>query len=231
MKKSDLIFFAVMVALLSPFFLSESCYELYTGATKSHAYLMAFLKFAILATLGEMIGLRIKEGIYSYKGFGLMPRAVVWGLLGVWIAAAMKLFSVGSPVMLESFGVEGVAEAMKGGFTTEKLLGAFTISVMMNTLFAPVFMTTHKITDTHILSNGGSLAALLRPVPVRSIISSLNWSVQWNFVFKKTIPLFWIPAHTITFMLPPTMQVLFAASLSIVLGVLLSVAAVLSRRK
>jgi hypothetical protein len=61
-------------------------------------------------------------------------------------------------------------------------------------------------------------------------LSSLNWKVQWDFVFKKTIPLFWIPAHTITFMLPGEFQVLFAASLSIVLGLLLSVAAVMSRQ-
>jgi len=43
-------------------------------------------------------------------------------------------------------------------------------------------------------------------------------------VFKKTIPLFWIPAHTITFLLNPDYQVLFAAFLSIVLGAILAVA-------
>jgi uncharacterized integral membrane protein len=50
-------------------------------------------------------------------------------------------------------------------------------------------------------------------------------------VFKKTIPLFWYPAHTITFLLPAGFQVLFAAVLGIVLGVLLSVAANMSRGK
>lgn len=230
MKKSDILLFISMVAIVLPFFIFDSLYELYLTATKSHGYLMAFAKFAILATLGDMLGLRIKEGRYNYKGYGILPRAVIWGLLGVWIAAAMKLFSVGAPVMLESFGVNGVVAAMGASFTPEKLLGAFAISLMMNTLFAPVFMTTHKITDTHILDNGGSLKALVRPIPVKRIIASLNWGVQWGFVFKKTIPLFWIPAHTITFLLPPTWQVLFAASLSVVLGVLLSVAAVLSRK-
>ncbi len=39
---------------------------------------------------------------------------------------------------------------------------------------------------------------------------------------KKTIPLFWIPAHTITFLLPEEFRVLFAAVLSVMLGVLLS---------
>lgn len=230
MKKSDIYLLVFVVALLSPFFLFSSCYELYLSATASHAYLMAFVKFAILATIGDMLGLRIKEGMYNYKGYGLLPRAVVWGLLGVWIAAAMKLFSIGAPAMLQTFGIDGVVDAMSSTLTLKRVLGAFAISVMMNTTFGPVFMTVHKITDTHILNNGGSICSLVRPIHAKQIISSLNWGVQWGFVFKKTIPIFWIPAHTITFLLPPTWQVLFAASLSIVLGVLLSIAAVLSRK-
>ena len=40
--------------------------------------------------------------------------AVVWGFLGVWIAAMMKTLSIGVPAVAESFGIEGVAAAMKG---------------------------------------------------------------------------------------------------------------------
>ena len=100
---------------------------------------------------------------------------------------------------------------------------------MMNTCFAPVFMTLHKITDTHILQNNGSMVSLIRPLNIGKILDTLNWSVQWNFVFKKTIPFFWIPAHTITFLLPAQYQVLFAAALSIVLGLILSIAALMQR--
>ena len=46
----------------------------------------------------------------------------------------------------------------------------------------------------------------------------------WGFLFKKTIPLFWVPAHTITFMLPPEYRVLFAALLGVMLGVFMSLA-------
>ena len=56
-------------------------------------------------------------------------------------------------------------------------------------------------------------------------MQNLNWKVQWGFVFKKTIPLFWFPAHTITFLLPGEMRVLFAALLGVLLGVILSIAA------
>ena len=43
-----------------------------------------------------------------------------------------------------------------------------------------------------------------------------------SFTLLKTIPLFWIPAHTVTFMLPAEYQVIMAAALSIALGIMLS---------
>ena len=100
----------------------------------------------------------------------------------------------------------------------------------MNLIYAPVMMTLHKITDTHILNNGGTLRGLLRPIRFGDIMTGINWQVQWNFVFKKTIPFFWIPAHTLTFLLPEQFQVLFAALLGIALGVILAVASLKGRR-
>jgi len=91
-------------------------------------------------------------------------------------------------------------------------------------------MTVHKVTDTHILNCGGSLRALITPIPFGEILSGLNWKVQWGFVFKKTIPLFWIPAHTITFLLKPQYQVLFATLLGVALGIFLSIAAIANRK-
>lgn len=44
---------------------------------------MSFVKFAILATLGEMLGLRISTGVYHNKTFGIIPRMVIWGVLGM----------------------------------------------------------------------------------------------------------------------------------------------------
>lgn len=205
--------------------------ELYNELNAAHPYLLAFLKFAILSTLGEMIGLKIKSGKFTFPEFGIAPRAIYWGLYGVWIAIAMKTFANGAPAMVESLGVDGVRAAMAGEFSSLKLLGAFSISVMMNTLFAPVFMTLHKVTDAHIVGNGGSVSCLLRPINMRESLAKLDWSTQWGFVFKRTIPIFWIPAHTVTFLLPSDFQVLFAALLSIVLGVLLSIAVVITRSK
>ena len=230
MKKNDFVFVLFMVALFLPFAIFPSLYEWYKQFNSDHGYIMAFLKFAILATSGEMLGLRIKTGHYNEKGFGLAPRAVVWGLLGIWIAIAMGVYKGGTPPIVEYLGIDGVVAAMKDSFTWQKLLGSFAISLMMNTSFAPVFMTLHKITDAHILNHKGKISSLWTPIPFGNMISSLNWKVQWGFVFKKTIPFFWIPAHTITFILPSEFQVLFAALLGIALGVILSIAAIKSRK-
>jgi hypothetical protein len=77
---------------------------------------------------------------------------------------------------------------------------------------------------------GGKLKSLLTPINFAAILKQIDWNVQWNFVFKKTIPIFWIPAHTITFLLPPDYQVLFAAVLSIILGLILAVASLKSEK-
>lgn len=230
MKKNDFLFLLLIIVLFLPFFLIPSLYDWYKTFNAEHAYIMAFLKFAVLATLGEVLGLRIKTGKYSEPGFGVWPRAVVWGLLGIWIAIAMKVFATGAPHIVQYLGVEGAVEAMRSSFSWQKLVGAFSISLLMNTSFAPVFMTIHKITDTHILNNGGRLSSLLRPIAFGDLLANINWKVQWGFVFKKTIPFFWLPAHTITFLLPQDMQVLFAALLGIALGVLLAIAAVKGRK-
>ena len=192
--------------------------------------LMSFFKFAVLATLGESIGLRIKKGKYSERGFGILPRAIVWGVIGLGIKLAFTTFYHGVPLFLEyDLGFEGARKYLAGPLSVNKVAVAFAISTAMNLIFAPVMMTFHKITDTHIEQTGGTLKGFFSPLPFGQIIRNLNWKVQYEFVFKKTIPLFWIPAHTITFLLPVDFQVLFAAVLGIMLGVILAIAAILSR--
>jgi hypothetical protein len=224
MKKADVRALAIVIVCVMPFFLFKPVMETYLTINAYHPYVMAFLKFAILATFGEMLALRIKSGVYYVPGFGAVSKMIVWGFLGVWIAFAMKVFATGVPVVIEKAGMLGLSQAMQEPFSMGKLMGAFCISVAMNTSFAPIFMTVHKITDTHIQRYHGHLRCLIILVDVKGILSKLNWDVQWNFVFKKTIPLFWIPAHTLTFILPADFQVLFAALLSVALGLILTFA-------
>ncbi len=106
-----------------------------------------------------------------------------------------------------------------------RIMVALSVSAVMNIIYAPVMMLTHKVTDMHIAEWKGSTAALTHRIHVVDILSKrIDWKVQWNFVFAKTIPLFWIPAHTVSFLLPPDMRTLFAAILSIALGLILAFA-------
>jgi len=237
MKKQDFVFILCVLLFFLPFFISESVYDFYKTFNLEHPFIISFIKFALLSTLGEVIGLRIRKGKYNEPGFGILPRAIVWGFLGVGIKTAFIIFASGAPNVLAVLGIifptSNPSEILDQNFFTTyswlQLLTAFTVSVTMNTFFAPIFMTIHKITDIHIIENGGTMSGFLSPIKVGKIISTMNWKVQWEFVFKKTIPLFWYPAHTITFLLPSEYRILFAALLGIVLGVLLSIASLKSR--
>jgi hypothetical protein len=224
MKRTDLYFIVAIAAIFLPFFLSAPLYEWYSTFNATHGMVMSFLKFGILSTLGEMLGCRISTGKYVTPTFGVLPRMVVWGFLGMGINMAMIIFSKGTPMFMQYMGMTNAVEAFTtDGFSMDKLWVALAVSVAMNTIFAPVFMTFHKVTDAHIAAHGGSLKALVTPIPMAERLGTLNWQAQWGFVFRKTIPFFWYPAHTITFLLPAEQRVLFAALLGIVLGVLLAV--------
>jgi hypothetical protein len=224
MKRIDWVVLGVVVIVLLPFFLSKSVYQGYEDFNGDHGMITSFVKFAILATFGEALGLRIRTGQYNQPGFGLLPRAIVWGFLGLTIKFAFVVFAVGTPSFLSYMGWSDAPSVMPQAFCFSKVLVALSISTAMNLIYAPVMMTLHKITDTHIISNGGTVKGLLRPIRFNEIVVNLNWNVQWNFVFKRTIPFFWIPAHTITFLLPADFQVLFAALLGVALGVILAIA-------
>jgi len=236
MKKNDFLMILLILALVTLFMplpFLESLQKDYIFNPKFWV-ISSFIKFGILSTIGEMIGLRITQGVYNKNGFGILPRAIVWGFLGIGIKMAFVIFAVGTPVLVEkyfhinnaiaSMKASDIFQASEQGLGFSRFITAFFISTFMNLIFAPVFMTLHKITDMHIIDNGGTFKGFLSPIQFHSIFPRLNWGVQWNFVFKKTIPFFWIPAHTFTFMLPPEYRIAFAALLGIVLGIILAVA-------
>lgn len=227
----DLLFLLCVVVFFLPFFLSETVFQAYYQFNLEHGLLMSFIKFALLATLGEVIGLRIKTGSYIQKGFGVLPRAIVWGFLGMTIYMAFAVFSSGTPVLLEKLGFNEASSIIHGELSWKKLFVSFSIATLLNIFYAPVMMTFHKITDIHIMETGGTVGGFFAPMNFARIFKEINWDVQWNFVFKRTIPLFWIPAQTITFLLPEEYRVLFAAFLGVVLGVLLAVAALMDRER
>ncbi|MCQ2329431.1 MAG: Mpv17/PMP22 family protein [Paludibacteraceae bacterium] len=232
MKKSDLLFILGCIVVIVPFFVFSPVGEWFISSTKEHPFFMAFVKFAILSTAGEVIGYRIKSGNYPTKEFGVIPRGITWGFLGMLITAAMTIFSKGVPALLMQIGIEpdGAAYADMLGMSILQsaswyhFLVAFMISAFMNCIFAPFFMTLHKISDSCIMSNNGRAIGYFKNLHFGERLVGLDWNMMWNFLFKKTIPFFWIPAHTITFMLAPEFRVLFAALLGVMLGVFMSLA-------
>lgn len=229
-NKQDIYVSLIIGLIILLFYLSETLLQAYLSFNKNHGMLTSFVKFGLLATFGEMLGQRIKTGNYYSNRFGLVPKIMVWGFLGLTIKMAFVVFATGTPQFMEYLGISGAVASMAGSTTLTKLLVAFAISIAMNVMYAPVMMTFHKITDLHIAAHNGKTKSLLLPVDFASHFKAIDWNIQWHFVFKKTIPLFWIPAHTITFLLPPDFQVLFAALLSVLLGLILALASLKSKK-
>lgn len=224
MNRSDrFVFVGIFVVILAISFTPNFGLH-FRSLNMSHGYILSFVKFAVLASFGECLALRIVSGTYWKKGFGLLPKIIVWGVLGVIIKAAFVVFATGVPAMLASLGLPVSLTDLATGTFGKRFILALGISTFLNCIFAPIFMTLHKITDGHIHDYKGTLTALCRPINMKKQLASINWDIQWGFVFKKTIPLFWIPAHTITFLLPADFRVLFAALLGIALGVILAFA-------
>ena len=215
MAKFGTLIWVTLIAIFAAFLIIPQTHTLFVDTTKAHPYLMGFVKFAILSTMGEFLAARIVSGRWQMVK-GMLPKMFIWGVLGVLI------------VMMFSIYADGVSGAINkgllwtggpaGGFMA-KLLKAFYISAIMNLTFAPIFMAAHRITDTWIDARFVS-----KGISVSKVIATVDWGGFMKFVVGKTIPLFWIPAHTITFLLPDTYKVIFAASLSIVLGLILSIA-------
>ncbi|MBS0011369.1 MAG: Mpv17/PMP22 family protein [Bacteroidales bacterium] len=226
MKKTDIYILLFLLAVFTPFVVSERLYNFYDGFYASFPFVSSFIKFAILATTGELIGLRIKTGKYFVPDFGILPRAFVWGILGITIQAAFIIFARGVPILLEFAGMDGSVEAMEGSLTFKKAGVAFSISLLLNIFYAPVLMTAHKITDAHIEMTGGTIGGLFSRIDVIHILKNIDWKTHWGFVLTKTIVFFWIPAQTINFLMPEQFRVLIAAFYGVILGLILAFAAI-----
>lgn len=67
-------------------------------------------------------------------------------------------------------------------------------------------------------------AAAKEPVTLKGLIGKIDWTVFVTFNWLKVGICFWIPVHTIVFLLPENIRVVVAAFSSIALGIILSFA-------
>ncbi|SMC32966.1 hypothetical protein [Sporomusa malonica] len=213
MNRGDLLWLTALCAV-SSILLVPASHQIFVEVTKTHPYFMGFIKFAILATMGELLAIRISGGRWENPP-GVIYRSIVWGVIGMLIVLMFEMFS------------GGVASAVSKGLLwagtgeAHKVWMAFWIAAIMNLVFAPTFMTAHRITDTYIdLICGEGIP--FSDVKLSAVLAKIDWQGLISFVVMKTIPLFWIPAHTIVFLLPPEYRILTAAYLSIALGAILA---------
>ena len=168
------------------------------GLNQSHPLFMAFIQFGILSTFGELLSQRLAHGQWSFSR--IVSRCVIWGLVGIWIALAFPFTAI---------GVGGLVDA---GLWPTGLL-PFSISLWANVFSGyGLFMMLTQRWASQMLDQG--------IIPPWEIFSSPDFS-GWIKVVLISLVVFWVPAHTITFLLPEAWRVLFAAVLGVALGVIL----------
>ncbi|GAU75600.1 hypothetical protein [Fusibacter sp. 3D3] len=209
MKKGDFIWGAIMLVIVAIFALPDSR-EIFISFTSAHPLLGGFVKFGILASMGELLAVRVGSGKWTFATF-FFVRAIIWGLFGILITMIFTIYSTGTTALLS----KGL---LPGG--ESKLAFAFFTSFLMNATFAPTFMYAHRISDKYLDLKAEGKTDL----SLTNIIQNIDTVGFWNFVVVKTVPFFWIPAHTFTFLLPGDYRILVAALLSMALGLILTIA-------
>jgi len=210
MKKGDYLWgFALMiwVAIL----VIPASRTAFISATEAHPYIGGFIKFFILATMGDLLGIRVLKGEWLIPK-GLFYRAIIWGIIGLMVTLVFTVY------------MGGAAAAQASGklpFKGSDIAQAFFGSAIMNVTFGPMMMAFHRFTDMYIdagyENNRGK-------VTISKLVDKIDWHSLVEFSWLKTCPYFWIPAHTIVFLLPGQYRVLVSAFLSVALGLLLAIA-------
>ncbi|MDX9897381.1 MAG: hypothetical protein RBT62_00545 [Spirochaetia bacterium] len=155
--------------------------------------LSAFIQFALLGNLGELLGIVASKRRPSNNALAWLLKAIVWGLLGILVKYSFT-------------GFKGFLAALVGTGLLPRaceettILRALSLSILTNSMFGPLLMTLHRTTDNIISGTKGYKG-------IEKSLATLAW--------------FWVPAHTVTFALPPAYQVGLAALWSVALGLIM----------
>lgn len=172
-------------------------------------YTAGFVQFAVFATAGELLSTRILERKWEITR-ATACKALAWGLSGMVVTLAFRLFS------------DGVTGAMASGmlpFPDSRLAAAFYTSSANNILFGPIHTAFLRVCSNYADARFLEGKILTR----RQAVDSVDWGELVEFSLFKTIPFFWIPVNTVTFLLPTDYRVVSAAILSMAFGVLMTI--------
>lgn len=187
--------------------------EQFIYLTSNYPVMMGFVKFAILATMGELLARRVIDNNWTFKNIGIFSRMFIWGLLGILFTYVFPIYSAGIDALVATKRLY-VSDDVQIAF----YITAFWKSFWMNILFAFPFMVSHRFTDM-LIDRG----LLYTRWPFFTVWMQMDWKNLWTFV-APTILWFWVPAHTITFIIPSEFRIIMAAGLSICLGGILGFA-------
>lgn len=172
--------------------------ESYILFVSTYPLVSAIIQFALLGTLGEFVA----RWIINRKITLAFPSHIIFWKMAVWsiLAICIKFAFVGFNGFVDEL-VYGHYHflpeifSLKGTFPR-----AFAISFFMNLQFGPFLVLSHRWLD-----------------------NLMEKQKDWQGINKGlyTLLWFWIPAHTLTFMLPREFQITLAAVWSLALGLIL----------
>jgi hypothetical protein len=170
----------------------------YIQWVSNNRLLSAAVQFGVLGTLGEIASLMIRREKISALGnfWQFLGKILAWALLGVII----KYGFVGMKAFVDGLIGQGLLPAAVHG----TIVWAFMVSVLTNILFGPQMMFFHRLEENLIM---------------------WRWDTSGLKKAWLTLLWFWIPAHTVTFSLPPHYQIGLAALWSVALGVIMGLSA------
>lgn len=208
MKKGDFIWGTVLLLWVLILVMPTSR-ENFITITELHPYIAGFIKFAILATMGDLLGMRIvnKQWIIPKSTWA---KSVIWGIIGIMVTLVFTVYMGGTAAAQTSGRLP-----FRGVLFAQALFG----SAIMNVTFGPIMMTFHRFTDMYIDRKYENPKA---KVTLSNLIEQNDWHSLVEFAWMKTCLFFWIPVHTFVFLLPAQYRVLASAFLSIALGLMLA---------
>lgn len=166
----------------------------YVTFVRNYPFVSAMIQFAVLGTLGDYTSTRLSDSNFKLSNFKVLSKMLVWATLAVFI----KIAFIGYEGFLAALVLNRILPEV---FFENDFLNALTRSVSMNLQFGVFLVLFHRLLDNVVLQRK-------------------NWK-NLNKAFLSLL-WFWIPAHTITFMVSKDYQIGLAALWSFALGLLLS---------